>query len=166
LRALDGYGFGRNMKGLFDLSGAQDLCKKLEHDYARVKADPSNAFAAYDFVVTAWHLLEWHYPGNTNSSARSALSQQNPILQVCEHLAVGAKHFAPSNPRLDAVAGTERDSVWGKGVWAPGFWAPGVWKDDLVVHLDGAAKTSYGAQLTIVQVADHALDFWKRYGCS
>ena len=44
------------MKGLFDLNSADDLCRKLEADYHRVSENPGDRFAAFDFVVTAWHL--------------------------------------------------------------------------------------------------------------
>ena len=55
------------MKGIFNLASAPDLLKKLEADYKRVTCDPLNSYAAYDFVVTAWHLLEWQYPDAAGS---------------------------------------------------------------------------------------------------
>jgi hypothetical protein len=58
------------MKGVFGLQSAPDLLRKLEADHARVHADPVDPFAAYDFVVTAWHLLEWALPGGANTPAR------------------------------------------------------------------------------------------------
>jgi len=152
------------MRGLFDLRSGDDLCAKLEHDYARVCSDPADAFSGFDFVVTSWHLLEWRYPGNGARAQREELCLHNPILRVCEHLAVGAKHFEPRDPKLDAVAETHRDAVWARGVWAPGTWAPGVWKDDLVVRLDGAAKDALGESLTMKQIADLVMAFWKAEG--
>lgn len=33
-----------------------DMLVKLRHDLDRMKANPLDAFAAYDFLVTAYHL--------------------------------------------------------------------------------------------------------------
>ena len=152
------------MKGLFDLRSADDLCRKLEHDYGRVQANPADRFAAFDFVVTAWHLLEWRLPGNGRKAARDALCSQNPILGVCEHLAVGAKHFEPSNPKLDSVADTHGDGPWASGAWEQGTWADGVWAEILTVSLDGAAATALGPQLTMLELADVVMAFWRGTG--
>ena len=152
------------MRGLFDLLTGDDLCEKLEHDYARVKANKADAFAAFDFIVTAWHLLEWKYPGHAAKSQRDSLSQQYPILALCEHLAVGGKHFEPSNKKLQAVQGSRRESFWKRGMWAPGTWAQGVWKDELVVELSGPVKAALGDHLSIIQIADLAMEFWRGPG--
>ena len=152
------------MKGLFDLTSADDLCSKLEHDAVRVRDNPANAFAAFDFVVTAWHLLEWRYPGNIGRATRDALCVRFPILLVCEHLAVGVKHFEAQNPKLGSVATTRRESVWGKDVWDPRVWSPGFWKDDLVVQLDGVAQSTIGDRITVLHLVDLALAFWRVEG--
>jgi hypothetical protein len=149
-------------RGLFDLLSGDDLCAKLEHDFRRVSDDPSDAYAAFDFVVTAWHLLEWRFPGE--STRRKELCELHPILRVCEHLAVGAKHYEPTNPKLDSVQASRRDAFWAKGVWAPGMWAQGFWKDDLVVELTGTAKAALGDRLTILEMAVLVMEFWRGPG--
>ena len=151
------------MEGVFDLATFDDLCAKLRRDYERVRADPRDAYAAFDFVVTAWHLLEWKIPGD--KAQRDRVADGAPILRVCEHLAVGAKHFSPSNPKLQAVKDSGRDAAWRKGVWAPGTWGPGVWKDELFVNLDGPARMRLGDRLTILQIADQVIAFWEANGC-
>ena len=153
------------MRGLFDLLSADDLCAKLEHDYGRLSAKPADVFAAFDFLVTAWHLLEWKYPpGSTAQKQREDAKKLHPILGVLEHLAVGGKHFEPRDKKLDSVAGTSRDSFWTRGFWAPGVWAQGVWKDDLVVELTGNARTVFGEKLTIKKIADLSMVFWRGPG--
>ena len=42
-----------------------------------------------------------------------------PILRVCEHIAVGAKHFIPNPERHDSVKETKREGAWAPGVWEP-----------------------------------------------
>jgi hypothetical protein len=150
------------MKGIFELRTPNDLLLKLEADFKRVEADALDSFAAYDFFVTAWHLVEWKHPPSTDAAGRAALLARAPVLRVCEHLAVGAKHFEPDQSRHTSVADTESSSVWAQGVWAPGTWAPEVWAGDLVVRLDGAARAVLGDQLTVRELAQIVIDVWKR----
>jgi hypothetical protein len=151
------------MAGLFDLVTADDLCAKLDHDYRRVKADSADVFAAFDFIMTAWHLLEWRYPGNDGKKQRDALCQQHPILALCEHLCVGGKHYEPINPKLQSVQGSFRKSAWKRGVWAPGVWAK-IWEDGLVIELSGAAKSAFGERITMERFADLVIEFWRGPG--
>jgi hypothetical protein len=144
-------------RGLFQLQSADDLCGKLKHDHERIKRNRMDAYAAFDFVVTAWALAEWRY----GKRERERLASKFPILRVCQHLANGAKHFlsvSRSGPGQPVVR-----SVWSKGTWAEGTWAPGVW-DWLAVRLDGKAKAEYGAELTIIELADHVMKFWTEHG--
>ena len=149
------------MEGFFDLVTAQDLYRKLLHDYERVLADPTDVFAAFDFAVTAWHLLDWWLPGKKNEVQRAEIRDNAPILLVCELLAVGAKHFVPEVERIKAVGDTERQSVWAEGTWAPNAWADRAWRNELVVHLDGEVARELGDRLTIVEVAKLAMKYWR-----
>jgi hypothetical protein len=148
------------MAGLFDLVTADDLCAKLDHDYRRVKADSADVFAAFDFIVTAWHLLEWRYPGKDGKAQRDALWQQYPILALCEHLCVSGKHYEPTNPNLPSVQGCFRKSAWKRGAWAPGTWVKGTWQDGLIIELSGTAKAAFGEQITMHRLADLVMEFW------
>ena len=155
------------MRGLFDLLTVDDLCAKLEHDYERVSRSPADVFAAFDFLVTAWHLLEWKYPGKPSKKQREELRKQYPILALCEHLAVGAKHFEPTNENLKSVDKTHRNSSWIRGAWSPGVWQQGSWKDDLVVELMDEARVAFGEKLTMKEIADLVMNFWRgQGGCS
>jgi len=149
------------MKGVFILQTADDLYGKVRHDYGRVRQNRADAYAAFDFVVTAWHLLEWRYG---NGRRREEIADRFPFHRVCEHLANGAKHFhPPRNAAGKPVQGSELRSMWAPGFWAKGFWAPGLW-DYLVVRLDGAPRDAYGEELGIVQLADLVMEFWKGEG--
>lgn len=150
------------MRGVFGLQTARDLLQKLEVDHGRIHADPADPFAAYDFVVTAWHLLEWALPGPQNDGARRQLCIVNPLLRVCEHLAVGGKHFEPDPKRHTSVASNDVGGVWAKGSWAPGTWAKGTWAEWITIQLDGVAEQQIGREITILQLADDMLAFWKR----
>jgi len=152
------------MAGLFDLIAADDLCAKLDHDYRRVKADPADVFAAFDFIVTAWHLLEWRYPGKSGKAQRDEMRQQYPILALCEHLCVSGKHYEPSDPKLQSVQGSFRKSAWKRGVWAPGVWTKRMWEDGLVIELSGTTKAALGERITIDRLADLVMEFWRGPG--
>src|SRR5688572_3007604 len=104
------------MKGVFGLKSPQDLFKKLESEYESLKANPSDAYVAYNFFATAWHLLEWKYPGKrgtSNAIAREKIRHGSTLLQLCEHLAVGAKHFDHLSPRHKSVSDTTQTGLGG-----------------------------------------------------
>lgn len=147
------------MKGIFELRTAADLYRKLGADYETLAAAPTNSYAAYNFFVTAWHLLEWTYPNDR--STRDQIRNLNPVLQVCEHLAVGAKHLSPSDPKLTAVEQTGQTSHWPRGYWHPNYWARGYWRDALTVELAGAARDRFGAQIDVLPLAEEVMTFWK-----
>lgn len=148
------------MKGFFSLKTPRDLFTKLKADHKRIEADPLDTYAAFDFCVSAWHLVDWKYP-NGQDPARIDFLQRLPILRVCEHLAVGAKHFEPNPARHKSVAGTDDTSVWARGAWAPGTWAPGTWVGNLVVRLDGDAKTAFGDALPLEDFANRVMKVWE-----
>ena len=120
-----------HLKGVFDLRSPEQLLEKLEADFKRVMADPLDSYAAFDFFVTAWHLVEWKHPPTCDGAARSALLARCPILRVCEHIAVGAKHFEPDPKATRERRGHGRDKRLGSRVWASGTWAPNTWAGGL-----------------------------------
>jgi hypothetical protein len=148
------------VKGFFSLSTPRDLFGKLETDHKRIVADPVDTYAAFDFCVTAWHLVDWKFP-DTRDPNRLAFLQRNPLLRVCEHLAVGGKHLEPDPARHTSVASADDTSVWARGFWAPKSWAPGVWSGALIIRLDGDAKVAIGDSLLIKDFADRVLALWR-----
>jgi hypothetical protein len=70
-----------------------------------VIADPTDSYA-FDFVVTGWHMVDWKYR-NPHDPARLDFLKCHSVLRICEHLAVGAKHFKSARASLDSVTGTE-----------------------------------------------------------
>ena len=45
--------------GFFQLGSASDLFKKLEWEYENLRAQPGNAYHAFNFCITAEHMLDW-----------------------------------------------------------------------------------------------------------
>jgi hypothetical protein len=149
------------MEGFLKLSTHSDLFKKLEWEFERLNEDQENSFLAYNFFVTAWHLLEWKYPDPEGKVIRKNLRDQTPIIQICEHLAVGAKHFAPTSSKHQSVAGSGRSGGW-MGSWMGGWTGGWLGGGQLVVILDGDAAKNFGQTITIGALAQHVMDFWRR----
>jgi hypothetical protein len=87
------YGF----RGFFELRTPHDLLKKMQRDHSRLEANSLDAYAAFDFFVTANHLVDWVWPSATRQQLRDN-REDVPLLRVCEHLADGAKHFLLTRP--------------------------------------------------------------------
>ena len=134
------------MKGLFQLQSARDLLAKLRHDYSRLQQTPNDPYAAFDFFVTAEHLLDWVYPGASGKASRTAERESHVILQVVSHLATGAKHMVPEVRHHVSV---EHADV-----------AP---SPHLIVNLEGAAAANLGVTATPLKLASRALEYWENH---
>jgi hypothetical protein len=149
------------MKGVFGLNSYADLLRKLEWEFEQLTAEPTSAYVAYNFFVTAWHLLEWRYSDPYGTSTRNEIKDKTPLLQICEHLAVGAKHFEPGNPKLKSVSDSRWNGAWAPGAWAKGAWKFGAWKESLSVSLTGEAQILYGDRIEVLELARMAMNYWK-----
>lgn len=148
------------MKGVFELKDHNDLLAKLEREYARVQTEPLNSDFAFNFIVTAWHMLEWVYPGDQQKSARDTVRDSSPALQICEHLSVGAKHFEPRDGRLKSVSSSGKGDVWGRA-WG-NAWGNS-WKTWLEVRLSGKAAKKYGSVIKLQDLAREVMEFWRSF---
>ena len=147
------------MKGVFGLNNQNDLYSKLEWEFKNLSSEPQNGYHAYNFFVTAWHLLEWKYPNDKKTCKE--IRDSMPLLQICEHLAVGAKHFAPTNPNLESVIESKKSSVWGLA-WAKGTWKEGSWDSWLVINLDGDARAEFGQIVKAHEFANLVMNYWRK----
>ena len=141
-------------QGLFKLQSARDLLDKLRYDLGRLEREPLDQYAAFDFFVTAWHVLDWLYPGEDVAAKKMRKSLRNGslILQVCDQLANGSKHFEASATRHNSVRGTELHA----GAFSSAF-SSAFDTGKLVVHLDGKAATSIGTQIGVLDLARRTL---------
>jgi hypothetical protein len=121
---------------------------KLRHDLDRMKADPLDAFAAYDFFVTAFHLSEWPPKASIDPT----------LLALLKHLAVGAKHFKPTDVRLQSVLEVKTVS----GPFDPALFDPALFDvGELVIDLDGDAARMFGKEVSALALAEQALRAWE-----
>ncbi|BDU16282.1 hypothetical protein LA521A_14830 [Lysobacter auxotrophicus] len=146
-----------SFSGFAELNTPDDLLLKLRHDWARMGDDPEDQYAAFDFFVTAEHIIDWLYPDDKN--ARSALRQENAILRVTSHLANGAKHFRTKDRRHSSVLNVEKSRYVAKGYVEEGYFA-----EPLLVHLDEEEAGLLGVDGSIDArtLASRVLQFWER----
>lgn len=81
--------------GFLYLRTPHHLLKKLEWEYENLQANPGDAWAAFNFFVTAEHMPDW--------CGCVPCKNVEPLLQVCSHIANGAKHFNLTNPKHKSV---------------------------------------------------------------
>jgi hypothetical protein len=86
--------------GLFELRLPTDLIRKLRHDLERMETSPLDQYAAFDFFVTAEHIVDWLHP--TDEPSRRALRDSSHLLRITSHLANGSKHFEATAKPLSA----------------------------------------------------------------
>jgi hypothetical protein len=127
-----------------------DLLRKLEHDRDRMRADPVDVYAAFDFFVTAEHLPDW--------DGDLTIKQGEPLLRITSHLANGAKHFRATDRRHKSV----RDVRVEAGAFDPDTFQHDVFDvGSLVVDLDGDEAAAFGPSMGIPELADQVLEFWR-----
>lgn len=93
-------------KGFFDLQTAVDLLGKLEREFRRMQAAPLDVDHAFNFFVTAEHLLDWLYPGRENRRVREKARTGHYLLALVSHIANGSKHFQAEAAHHQSMGGT------------------------------------------------------------
>lgn len=150
-----------DFEGFFTLSNPLDLLEKLRHDMSRIRSDFGDAYAAFDFFITAEHLLDWKYPdsgGAVNRAEREQLRRTVPVLRVTSHIASGAKHFKALSARHESV-----EDLRTSGVFDPAVFDPAVFDTAprLSVDLAGDDAEALGSSVEVVILAEQVLDYWE-----
>jgi hypothetical protein len=150
------------MTGIFDFSTASDLRDKLRRDLERLTSEPLNSDAAFNFFVTAEHMLDWSYPGQKNRQDK--LKKCSVYLLICSHLANGAKHFEASRHNSVSSTGTTG------GYLAASYFSPRYSSNAyfgagrrLVVRLGGQASSQLGQAIGVVELAKKVMEYWDQH---
>ena len=146
----------RNFKGFATLQTPHELLEKVRHDYQRLRSDPEDVYAAFDFFVSAHHMLDWLHPNDKRG--RDAEEGRNLLLQVCSHIANGAKHFEATAKEHTSVA--DLSSVEG-AFQRDAFQSDAFQVGGLFVELDGLAAQAFGTRLEVVDLANKVLAHWE-----
>jgi len=148
------------MKGFGQLDRPAHLLEKLRHDLGRVTCDPSDQYAAFDFFVTAEHMVDWVLPGLAQRQAQARLRGSDPLLQVVSHIANGSKHFVAEArhhqhvQHVDAPPSAFQPSAFESSAFQTGA---------LYVTLDGTSAQALGSQIEVTDLAKRVFRFWQAY---
>ena len=147
------------MKGAWRLEAAEDLLRKLEYDFERMRAGSGDAYAAFDFFVTADNLPEWTVP------PCKELRTQSALLGVVSHLANNVKHFEATQRRHHHVEETSASygAHFNEDWFGQNYFAAGWWGGKLSIQLapDIATELALPQKVPAVEFADRVLKFWR-----
>ncbi|MGE0290603.1 MAG: hypothetical protein AB7I42_30020 [Bradyrhizobium sp.] len=145
----------KDFKGFGELQKPEDLVRKLEHDLGRVRNSPQDQYAAFDFFVTAEHIIDWLHPDDR--AAREATRASSPLLRITSHIANGAKHFEAKNKHHRSVSGVEKERYV-----EPGYVEEGYFAEPLIVHLTPDEGKEIGHNpVEAVWLAEQVYEHWK-----
>ncbi len=141
--------------GFAELRDCHGLFMKLQHDLARMSNDQSDEYAAFDFFVTAEHMVDWHLP-NDNAAQRK-LRASETLLQITSHIANGAKHFSVTDARHKSVLSVSMEAYAESGYAESGYFA-----DAIEVALSQEEAQALGApKLEAIVLADRVYEYWR-----
>ena len=151
--------------GIFDLRRPSDLLQKLGREFGRLQAAPDNVDHAFNFFVTAEHLLDWLHPGGEGESQRKLTRASERILEVVWDIASGAKHFELRDYHQSVARTTRQGSYFADGHWASGHFAKGHFGGaTLIIHLSGDAANALGPSITALGLAEQVHAYWSAAG--
>jgi len=148
------YGFG----GFFELRTPQQLLAKLRHDHARLAANPTDSYAAFDFFVTANSLVDWIWPSASPDQQKD--NRHSDLLpRLCAHLADGAKHFLLDRPHY-GVDGTVHDRA---AFSRDAFQGDAFQTGKLMIILEAKEAGEIGqSTIDALTLATQVLEYWSR----
>jgi hypothetical protein len=158
------------LTGVFDMQRPADLLAKLRRELERFRQDPLDADHAFNFFVTADHMLDWLHPGRAGKAARDTAIGANVLLRYTNRLSIGAKHFDHLYTTNLSVRGSEkRGGHWPPGFWHPNYWATGYWPTPaLVVTLEEDASAEFGRTsgetIHALELAERVYAYWTEPG--
>lgn len=144
-----------NFKGFAELRVPRDLVQKLEYDLERIRKSPQDQYAAFDFFVTAEHIVDWIHPDD--EKARKAVRRSSSLLRITSHLANGVKHFEAKAKHHRSVADIEKSRYVEAGYVEEGYF-----EDPLIVHLTSDEQKSFGqSNIEVATLAQQVFEYWK-----
>jgi|WetSurMetagenome_2_1015567.scaffolds.fasta_scaffold72687_2 hypothetical protein len=136
-----------------DLQTPADLLGKLEYDFRRLKENPRDTYAAFDFFVTAEHMVDW--VGN------KSLRVDVPLLRIVSHLATGAKHFNVDKSRHESVSGVDvKGGRFGENEFGTVVFGA---KSSLVISLMGEEVKLFGRTIRVTELACKVMVYWRNF---
>jgi len=142
--------------GFAELRKPIDLVRKLEFDLNRINKSPQDQYAAFDFFVTAEHILDWLYPDSKKD--RETHRSSETLLRITSHIANGAKHFDAKAGHHKSVIGIEKNRYVELGYVEEGYFL-----EPLLLHLtnDEANNLKTDTHVEASWLAKMVLEYWK-----
>lgn len=137
------------------LQSCEDLLRKAQHDLDRMSGRMDDEYAAFDFFVTAEHLVDWYLPDE--ESAQIQLRQSEALLQIVSHIASGAKHFRATRRQHTSVEDLRRESYGDEGYVETGYWGDVLFIDIAPSH----AKVLGFRHIEAYQLALRVVSYWR-----
>lgn len=145
------------MPGIFGLLTPTDLLAKLGRELDRLRAAPNDIDHAFNFFVTAEHMLDWTYPDPTGKAKRKSLRENEPLLQLVSHLASGAKHFDNLSEHHQSVIDT------GIKHRHPSLMRQRMFPSQLCIIAGGDAGAALGgSKITALALAERVYGYWQK----
>jgi hypothetical protein len=134
----------------------------MGRELERLRRAPDDVDHAFNFFVTAEHMLDWLHPGHDGGNARRALRDSEPLLQIVSHVANGAKHFGRLSEHHRSVAGYQRlGGYFPTGFLADGYFADGHFPEaTFIVALFEEPARDLGNTISAVSLAERVYRFW------
>jgi len=144
----------KSNKGFIELRNVSDYWRKLNFDYAKLKENDNDIYLAFNFFVTAYHLIDWIFEGK-HSKERSELNGKS-LIKICNHIVTGIKHFEPDPKRHNSVVEMEKERYVEEGFVEEGFF-----EDPIIIYLNEKLKLEYGESIKVMDLAQRIMEFWK-----
>ena len=147
-------------RGFAKICSVSDLFAKLQHDLHRMHSDPLNEYAAFDFFVTAEHLVDWHLPDSPTKNRRKereAFRSSESLLQLVSHIANGAKHFEATASHHKSVD----DLVSNTGGFSPAAFSTKAFSPSAFKFTGLTVKLSDGSSRHVFDIAEDVIKFWR-----
>lgn len=134
-----------------------DLVRKLEYDFERINHSPQDQHAAFDFFVTAEHIIDWLYPDS--KKCREELRSSSALLRITSHIANGAKHFEAKARHHKSVVGVEKNRYVEAGYVEDGYVL-----EPLLLHIsqEEANNLESDTYISASWLAHRVLKYWMR----
>jgi hypothetical protein len=146
-----------SFKGFAELRVPRDLVKKLKYELDRILESPQDqyaAYAAFNFFVTAEHIVDWIHPDDRK--ARKDVRSSSPLLRITSHLANGIKHFEAKAAHHQSVANVEKLRYVEAGYAEEGYF-----EDPLIIHLTTEEQGFFGqSSIEVAALAKKVYEYW------
>jgi hypothetical protein len=139
--------------GFIELKSVPDYWKKLNFDYTELKSNDNDIYVAFNFFVTAYHMIDWVFEGKY-SKERIDLNSK-PIMKVCNHIVSGIKHFEPDSKRHNSVLDIEKERYVEEDYIENGYF-----EDPIIIHLDEKLESEFGKSIKVMKLAKRVMCFW------